>query len=551
MPSRRNFIKQAGLSAAALVAPRLTLNAFTSPEDQRFRQLREAISSNATLLKVPGLAAAVVEDGQVTFVQTEGYADLEKKIPIRRDHIFPVASLTKTFAAVTLMQYEQEGKISLDDYILDYPFLSVGFTPERLQNPNVKIKHALSHTSEGEPGTNYIYNGGRYNLVYGVFEKISGDTRHYEAFAGEVSRRVLKPLKMKDTLPGYPVDKNSPALQRIVTTYRWDGKHQSFNPDRNLSGATTLYPSSNMFTTIDDLAAYSLALDQNTLLTAESYKKLTSPFITPNGRPNPYGLGWATQDVHGRQVHWHYGYGDSYAALIIRVPEDKLSFILLSNGVPVSEGFYLGYGNLLNSVFAQAFFKHIVFRINGQFSYNGVINNQVAHTHALFYDEIYSQALMRYYAEQKYNAHKGEATTLLHYLAQNNPARFQKTDISLIYLLAKMADLQLKTQMESAISSYVATNYFHPDIHEQIAVWYERIGKPHAAREWYHQLADSKNYGEQWAVKNACKLLGKYYLEQGEKEKGRAYLWRTSLYSRYTTSDTEEASRQIDAMKSR
>lgn len=551
MPSRRNFMKRAGMSGAALLASRLTLNAFTSTEDQKFRQLRKAISSNANLLKVPGLAAAVVEDGQVTFVQTEGYADLDKKISIRRDHIFPVASLTKTFAAVTLMQYEQEGKISLDDYILDYPFLSVGFTPERLQNPNVKIKHALSHTSEGEPGTNYIYNGGRYNLVYGVFEKISGDTRHYEAFAGEVSRRVLKPLKMKDTFPGYPSDKNNPALPRIVTTYWWDGERLSFNPDRNLSGATTLYPSTNMFTTIDDLAAYILALDQNILLTAESYKKLTSPFITSDGRSNPYGLGWATQQVHGRQVHWHYGYGDSYAALIIRVPQDKLSFILLSNGVPASEGFYLGYGNLLNSVFAQAFFKHIVFQINGQFSYNGVIGKQVADTHALFYDEIFSQALMRYYAEQKYTAHKGEAIALIHYLAQNDPARFQRMDISLIYLLAKLADPQLKPQMESAISAYAATNYFHPDIHEQIAVWYQRTDNPQAAREWYHQLADSKNYGEQGAVKNACSVLGKYYLEQGEKEKGRAYLWRKSLYSRYTTSGTEEASHQIDNMKSR
>src|SRR5690349_4246993 len=168
MTSRRNFMKQAGITAAGLLAPRLSLNAFASPEDKRFKQLREAISSYATLLKIPGLAAAVVEDGKITFAQTEGFADLENKIPLRRDHIFPVASLTKTFAAVTLMQYEQEGKISMEDYVLDYPFLSIGFTPERLPNPNLKIKHVLSHTSEGEPGANYIYNGNRYNFVYGV-----------------------------------------------------------------------------------------------------------------------------------------------------------------------------------------------------------------------------------------------------------------------------------------------------------------------------------------------------------------------------------------------
>jgi CubicO group peptidase (beta-lactamase class C family) len=539
------------MTTAGLLAPHLSLNAFVGAEDKRFQQLREAISSYAILLKVPGLAAAVVEDGQITFVQTEGFADIDKKIPIRRDHIFPVASVTKTFAAVTLAQYEQEGKISMDDYILDYPFLSIGFTPERLQDPNVKIKHALSHTSDGVPGANYIYNGGRYNFVYGVFESVSGNTRHYDAFADEVTKRVLQPLKMKDTFPGYPADKNSPALPRIVTTYSWDRERQSFNPDRNLPGATILYPSTNMLTTIDDLAAYNHALDHNILLTAESYKKMTSPFVSTGGRSNPYGLGWATQRVDGRQVHWHYGYGDSYAALIIRVPQDKLSFILLSNGTSASEPFLLGYGNLLNSVFAHAFFKHIVFRRNGQFSYDQLISKHAADTGALSYDGIFSQALMRYHAEQRYNEHKGEAAKLMHYLAVNDPERFQKMDISLIYLLAKLTDPQLKMQMESAIKAYAATGYFHPDIHHQIAGWYERTGNSHAAREWYHRLADSKGYGEHGAVKNACNVLGKYYLTQGEIEKGRSYLWREALYHRYTTSGTDEVSHQLSLMKSR
>jgi hypothetical protein len=305
-----------------------------------------------------------------------------------------------------------------------------------------------------------------------------------------------------------------------------------------------------MLITLDDLAAYSHALDQNILLPAESYKKLTSPFVTTSGRANPYGLGWATQQVDGREVHWHYGYGDSYAALIIRIPQEKLSFILLSNGVPASEPFVLGYGNLLNSVFAQAFFKHIVLRHNGPFSYDTLISKQPVDTNALFYDEVFSQALMRNYAEQKYSEHKGEAATLMHYLAQNNAARFQKMDISLIYLLAKLADPQLQSQMESAINAYAASNYFHPDIHGQIAGWYERIGNSQAAREWYHQLADSKGYGENGAVKNACNVLGKYYLKQGEKEKGRDYLWRVALYSRIMSSGTEEASKQISNMRS-
>jgi CubicO group peptidase (beta-lactamase class C family) len=140
---------------------------------------------SASLLGLPGFVAGVVRDGKLSLVQADGFADLESRTPLRQDHIFYVASLTKTFTAVMLMQYVQEKKISLDDYVLDYPFLSVGFTSDRLIDPNVKLKHVLSHTSEGEPGDHFVYNGGRYNFVYGVFAKISGNTKHHQACAQE------------------------------------------------------------------------------------------------------------------------------------------------------------------------------------------------------------------------------------------------------------------------------------------------------------------------------------------------------------------------------
>ncbi|MES2378453.1 MAG: serine hydrolase domain-containing protein [Bacteroidota bacterium] len=537
-------MKQAGLATAGLVA----FGGRAAAEDQKYKELRVAISSHTRFLKIPGLAAAVVADGKVTFVQTEGFADIAQKIPVRRDHIFPVASLTKTFAAVTLLQYQQEGKLSLDDYVLDYPFLSVGLSPDRLPSPNVKLKHVLSHTSEGEPGANYMYNGGRYSFVYGAFEKMSGNTKHYEAFGEEVRKRIIQPLNLKDTLTGYPADKAHPALLRIVTTYKLNQQKQLSEPENGLAGQTTLYPSAGLLTTLDDLAAYSHALDQHTLLTAESYRQMTAPFVTNNGRSDPYGLGWATQQVDGKQVHWHYGYGDSYAALLIRVPQDKLSFILLSNAVPASEAFILGYGNVLNSVFAQAFFKHVVFKRSGQFSYENMTGKKITGNDALFFDELFSQALMRHYTERKYQEHTGEATQLLNYLVVNDPARFQKPDVSLIYLMALIANPKFSVQMEKAIKAYDATGWFHPDIHEKIAVWYESTGQPGQSREWYHRLADSQGYGEQAGVRHACHLLGNYYLKNRDKEKGRIYLWREALYNCHMTAD-KETDNQVAAMK--
>lgn len=519
------------MASLALLTPQLSFNASANTGGDKFTSLRKAVATHAATLKIPGLVAAVVEDGQVVFLQTEGFADVEKKIPISRSHIFPVASLTKTFAAVTLMLYEQQGKASIDDYILDYPFLPVGLTPDRLVTPNLKIKHVLSHTSEGEPGSNYIYNGNRYSFVYGVFEKISGNTKHYEAFADEVTKNILRPLAMKNTFPGYPTYQNVSFSAKVVTTYSWDREHQKFNPDKGLSGATTLFPATNLFTTIDDLVAYSSALDNNTLLSADGYHKLTTPFVTNSGRENPYGLGWSTQQIADRQVHWHYGYGDSYAALIIRIPKEKRAFILLSNSVAASEPFMLGFGNLLNSPFAIAFFKHAVLQHGEHLSYEDLMKTKTPSAYPLIYDEVFSQALTQYYVEKNYNGTKGVAQTLLQYLAQNDVARFQRMDPSLIYLLEKIGSQSLKTQMESAIKAYISTGYFNPEVHDSIARWYESTNDGEGARLWYHSLADSKGYGEQWQVKNACTKLGKYYLEQGEIEKGRSYLWREALYA--------------------
>lgn len=563
MTSRRAFIRQTAAVSAGLLVSGLPADAKMANEDRAFERLRADIRSYMALLRIPGLVAGVVEDGKVTFIQTEGFANLEKKISMRRDHIFPVASLTKTFAAATLMQYVEEGKISLEDYVLDYPYLSVGFSPERMQNPNVQIRHVLSHTSEGIPGTSYVYNGSRYNLIYGVFEKISGNTHHYDAFAQEVSRRIIEPLKLKDTYPGYPAGKTDLDPSRIAATYLLDTKSKTFSiADKNEPTWTTLFPATNLFTTLDDLAIYTQALDHDLLINAESYKRLTSPFITPGGRVNPYGLGWGTQLFGQQAVHWHYGYGDSFAALIVRVPAQKLSFILFSNSVAPSEACLLGYGNLLNSPFALSFLKNMVAKEKSMagshqnssplFQVDEIVNNSTVQQQGkLFYDEIFSQALIRYFAEQTFGTNQGEAGQLLRYLAESDPGRFRNLDISLIWLLAKLADSHLSGEMENAVGAYRSSGYFHPEIHEQIAAYYDKTGDKEKSLSWYHALADSKGFEEQAAIRNACTKLGSYYLQQGEKEKGRIYLWREALFSRFTDSGTGDVTQQLALMKDR
>ena len=289
--TRRSFAKLA--AAAPFFATRPVLGAQLPADDS----LRSDIRHSAGLLGLPGFVAGVVRDGKLSLVQADGFADLESRTPMRQDHIFYVASLTKTFTAVMMMQYVQEKEISLEDYVLDYPFHSVGFTSDRLIDPNVKLKHVLSHTSEGKPGDNFVYNGGRYNFVYGVFEKVSGNTNHYQACAQEFRKRIGEPLGLMSTLPGYPADKKDPRIPRIATPYFLDSGHKAATSDSGASGATTLYPATGLLSTVDDLSKYMIALDENVLLSSESYAHLTTPYTLNDGRLSPYGLGWSTQKL--------------------------------------------------------------------------------------------------------------------------------------------------------------------------------------------------------------------------------------------------------------
>jgi CubicO group peptidase (beta-lactamase class C family) len=523
--TRRSLVKLA--AAAPFFATRPVLGDPLAADDS----LRSNIRLSAGLLGLPGFVAGVVRDGKLSLVQAEGFADLESRTPMRQDHIFYLASLTKTFTAVMMMQYVQEKKISLDDYLLDYPFLSVGFTPDRLFDPNVKLKHVLSHTSEGKPGDHFVYNGGRYNFVYGVFEKISGNTHHYQACAQEFLKRVEKPLDLTSTLAGYPTDLKDPRIPRIVTPYALDSGHKKATRDTGASGATTLYPAAGLLSTVDDLSKYMIALDENVLLSSESYAHLTTPYALNDGRLSPYGLGWSTQNVGGHAVHWHYGYGDSYSALLVRLPEKKTSFIFLSNTGAASAPFLLGWGgNLLTSRFAGAFLDSEL---------PGVLSGA---------DRDYSRMFLVHYTEAAFERNPGEAKSLLRRLCSTAPARFQKSDRAMISLLSDLSDPAFSGEMDSLVKAYRGSRDFHPDISLAIANYYGKTGET-AKRDLYlRQIADRMGY-EGGAARDACVRLGAGLLRSGKTEEGRKYLWRAVRDAQTKGENVESQERLVRALK--
>jgi len=196
--ARRNIawclVSILGLTWGAHFSPTLNArqtSAKTPAPDEatRLAKLESSLESWRQDLKIPALSAAVVKDQKVLWAKGFGYADPERKIPATEHTPYHLASLTKTFASTVLMRLVQEGKVGLDDPVSKY-----GINLE--SGGVIRVKHLLSHTSEGDPGERYSYNGNRFGELDKVVERATG-----KSFGEILINDILDPLGMGESAP--------------------------------------------------------------------------------------------------------------------------------------------------------------------------------------------------------------------------------------------------------------------------------------------------------------------------------------------------------------
>ncbi len=130
---------------------------------------------------VPGLAWGVIIDGELAHAGAIGFRNLETKAPMAVDSVSRIASMTKSFTAVTIMQLRDAGKLSLDDPVAKYvPELANLRYPTK-DSPLITIRHLLSHNA-GFPEDNPW-----------------GDRQLATAFSGAVKGRDERPTGALDS----------------------------------------------------------------------------------------------------------------------------------------------------------------------------------------------------------------------------------------------------------------------------------------------------------------------------------------------------------------
>ena len=311
------------ITASFLAA--LSLCAAASPDaEKKVDELFRPVAGG----KLPGAAVAVVQDGQVVFMKAYGMADVAKGIANSPGTIFRLASVTKTFTAVAVLQLVEGGKLKLDDplskYVADFP-----------NADKIRISHLLSHTAgvpdfipydevkkrplEFEPGSRINYSNNGYYLLGRVIEKVSG-----QPWDEYLRDHIFLPLGMKHS--GY--DRTTELAGR-ATGYLagGEGTYQPIAPQDALGG----YAGGGLYSTVEDMALWSGGLTSGKLLRKETLERASTPGLLTDGRRTAYGFGWMTASYRGLREVGHGGDATGFNTYFARYPDEKLTVIVLSN----------------------------------------------------------------------------------------------------------------------------------------------------------------------------------------------------------------------------
>lgn len=294
----------------------------------------------------PGLALAVVKDGEVVLRRHYGLANLDYAILITSKTVFRVASLAKQFTAACIGLLIHQGRLTLQDKVRDWiPELPDSYFA-------VAIKHLLWHTSgiqdyphlvwglmgksfgdavtpqavlglltqldlDFTPGTKHQYNNAGYFLMGIIVERVTG-----QSLAEFARENIFTPLGMYST---HFHDDYSRIVSNRAVGYR---PLQSGFAVFDIP-TCTLVGDDGLFTTLDDMLVWEQFFYQRKLGNLAATMIERGKLDT--GEPVNYGHGLFIQQRDGLDMFWHHGENLGNQSVFRSYPQHNLSIICLAN----------------------------------------------------------------------------------------------------------------------------------------------------------------------------------------------------------------------------
>ena len=343
-------------------------NVLLAKNNQLYDELDSLMSQYYELEQFNGVVM-VAQNGEPLLNKGYGYANFEWQIKHHTNGKFRLASVSKQFTAMLILQLVEQGKLELNakltDYLPEYRFDT---------GSKISIRQLLTHTSglanffhhteyqsiearnpynltdfvakfcsddlHFEPGSAFRYSNAGYTILGAVIERVTSKT-----YAQVLSSQILQPAGMLNT--GF--NGQDTLLNQFVSGY--ERLLKGVKPAEYVDMSVP-YSSGSIYSTAHDLLLWDRAIANNLLLS----KIMTKELFKVTEHRN-YAAGWEVNDLDKTQFnkqltrHYHSGGIQGYGASIARIAEDNLVIVLLNNtgGAPFS-----GITeNLLNVIYQQ------------------------------------------------------------------------------------------------------------------------------------------------------------------------------------------------------
>ena len=311
----------------------------------------------------PGATLGVVLPNGESFDLAVGFSDRENKTPMKATDRMPAGSVGKTFAAATALQLIKEGKLNLDDKIEKYlggeqwfPRLpnakditvrqlmnhtsglvryefkeqftkDLTTNPEKVWKPAELVSYLLGEKAPFEAGKGWDYSDTNYIVLGMIIEKVTG-----RKFYDEANRRLLKPLKLTDTIP-----QDGPRLKGVVQGYAGPNNPFGGTDAMLVNGKFTVNPQfewtgGGYVSTAHDLARWAKMFYEGKAFSPDLLPQVVDGVAAPMlGRESKYGLGAIIRKTSIGTSYGHSGFFPGYMTDMMYFPEQKIAVAVQVN----------------------------------------------------------------------------------------------------------------------------------------------------------------------------------------------------------------------------
>jgi CubicO group peptidase (beta-lactamase class C family) len=302
---------------------------------------------------IPGASVVFFDENGIVYQKAFGIAD-NKDRPVTLDTPFQLGSVSKSFAALLIVQLASEGALDLDDKVTQYlPYFR---TKDETSWQDITVRHALSHRSglstldgnrlqdetyrgedaleiavrtlskatlKARPGEALEYSNANYMIVAAIVEAVSE-----QSFEAAMKARIFGPLGMKNSYVQMPAAETE-TVQEATGFRQWFGKPvaRHYIAGRGMMGAGGVTASAS------DLATYVQAVSQNDprIIPAEFSKDIIRPHDALPSEGWDYGFGWMLSRVNGDKYVFHSGLNGGFAAHAAYFPDQRRGGVVVTN----------------------------------------------------------------------------------------------------------------------------------------------------------------------------------------------------------------------------